>query len=515
MIMACQLGYAQFPNILVSKQFEPKGLSIAFNPKNTKEVVAGAGFAGAFYSRDGGYSWHKDSVICEEFNLFGNPVVLWDTAQKAYFSDCAYQNPQIVTDGSWVDRILVNRSEDSGKSFHFCEDFGKNAKHIQMRHSICVDPKTNKLHAVWTDFEKFESADVKDSSCIKYCRSSDGGKTWSDAKTISYFAGNCRNKDSTLLSANICCGPNGELYVCWAGPQGLVFQCSTDGGNTWLQKEIIVLPFKYGWQYTIGENYAANGLPTIGCDVSKTSAHKGRIYICWGDAKNGKNNKDVFITYSDDKGEYWTEPTLVTYYPNHKDQFMPRMQVDAKTGAVYILYYNKQNAFHNSFTDVYLAISRDGAKKFDHYKLNQLPFTLLKKDYYGDYTGLCVYNNEARAIWLQRMGKKELNVYTTIINDSILKRYVTAEKPEIELAKTFTYGNDIPVSFKSDRKLEVSASLTKPLDASFEKEVFKNKSFKAGTNSFSIKPSGLGLTKGAYILTLYYNGKTSYTWITE
>jgi hypothetical protein len=35
-------------------------------------------------------------------------------------------------------------------------------------------------------------------------------------------------------------GVNGEIYVTWAGPNGLAFQTSTDGGLTWLKKERII-----------------------------------------------------------------------------------------------------------------------------------------------------------------------------------------------------------------------------------------------------------------------------------
>jgi Neuraminidase (sialidase) len=325
--------------VLISKQLDPKGVSIAINPKNTKQQVAGAGMANAYYSEDGGISWKKSKAICDAFRLYGTPRVFWDTLRKAWFTDVAFPNPEVVTDGSWVDRIILNRSDSAGKSYANCEDVGKNGKKVQMRHFASVNEKNNEMHLTWTQFDRFESKAPEDTSHIRYSRSSNGGKTWSEPKTISSYYGNCSNGDSTVMGAVSCTGPGGEIYVCWAGPKGLLFQRYR---NSWAKEEKVLAPLRGGWDFKVNGTYKANGLPSIVCDNSK-GAHNGRIYVCWCDERNGENNEDIFYMYSDDGGETWIDPVILTYYSNHKAQFMPVMCLDNSTGHLYILYYDKKN----------------------------------------------------------------------------------------------------------------------------------------------------------------------------
>ncbi|MBI2721791.1 MAG: exo-alpha-sialidase [Bacteroidetes bacterium] len=510
-IFITNVGFSQFANILISSQLEAKGVSIAINPKNTKQMIAGAGMANAYFSEDSGLSWKKNGSICEAYNLFGEPMVFWDTAQKAFFTDLAYLNPNVLTDGSWVDRVILNKSDDFGKTYSNCEDFGKNEKKVQYRHFVNVDPKTNVFHATWTQFNKFESNLIKDSSIIRYSKSTDGGKRWSDPKKISLLPGNCSNSDSTLMGAVPCVGPDGDVYVAWAGAQGIVFQKSWNDGATWLPKEKIIVPQKNGWDYKVNGTHKANGLPFTFCDLSK-SAHRGRIYISWSDEKNGEKNKDVFLIYSDDKGENWSEPILVTYHPNHKEQFMPCMTIDQSNGYLYILYYDQKNYFENGLTDVYLALSKNGGQKFDYYKINNKPFKPNKDETFGNYLGISVVNSTVRPIWMQRDKKKELNVYTAIIDEKSLQNYTEGEN-EIELEKTFNFSEEINIKFNAKKDVEITAVITKPLEAGFEKVIIKNKKFKTGKNTLQIKTKDLELLKDSYIVTLYYNNKSSFTWI--
>jgi len=507
--------YGQFPNIIISSQFAPEEVSIAINPKNDKQIIAGSNLASSYYSDDAGYSWKRNGLTCNRFNVYGDPVVFWDTAQNAYYMHLSFPNKKITPDGSWVDRIVVNKSTDFGKSFPDCFGFGKNGKKVQDKHWACVDEKTNTIHVTWTQFDKYESKDITDTSIIRYANSKDGGETWSEPKKISFYTGDCLDSDNTVEGAVPTVGPNGEIYVAWAGPKGLVFQKSFDGGETWQEKEKIINPIKNGWDYKVEGILRTNGLPFTCCDNSNSS-QRGRIYICWGDEKNGEKNKDVFLIYSDDKGENWTDPILVTYRPNHKEQFMPFMTVDQKTGAVYILYYDRQNYQGNDFTDVYLAISKNGGLKFDYFKVNGISFKPDKEIFFGDYIGLSVVNGEARPIWMQMDKEKKLSIFTAIINDSTIKNNNgTNINNDITIKKTFKYEKKIKVSFNLKEKTTIVASITKPLDASFEKLVLKSKKFKAGDNTLVIKPKKFGLQKGSYVLTLYYNNKNNFVWITE
>jgi hypothetical protein len=510
-----QIGRAQFPNIAISSQFAPEEVCIAINPENPAQIIAGSNLASAYYSEDGGYNWIRKGLICKEFNVYGDPVVFWDTAQNAYYMHLSFPDKKITPDGAWVDRIVLNKSTDFGKTFPQCFAFGKNGKKVQDKHWACVDEKTNTIHVTWTQFDKYESKEITDTSIIRYASSKDGGETWSEPKKISFYTGDCLDSDNTVEGAVPSMGPNGEIYVAWAGPKGLVFQRSFDGGKTWMEKEKILNPLKNGWDYKVEGVFRTNGLPFTCCDISN-SPRRGRIYICWGDEKNGEKNKDVFLIYSDDKGENWTDPILVTYRPNHKEQFMPYLTVDQKTGAVYILYYDRQNFCGNEFTDVYLAVSNNGGLKFDYYKINENSFKPDKDIFFGDYIGLSAVNGQVRPIWMQMDEKKKLGIFTAIINDSTIKKYsLLNSNNNLTIEKTFKYDKKIKINFNLKEKAEMTASITKPLDASFEKVIVNSKKFKAGNSTIVIKPKKYGLQKGSYVLTLYYNNKNNFVWITE
>ncbi len=517
----CYFGRAQFPNITISSELEPEEVSIAINPKNTKQIIAGANLASSYYSHDGGFTWKRNTVFCKAFSVYGDPVLFWDNLQNAYYMHLSNPDKKITPNGNWVDRIVLNKSADLGRSYPDCFAFGKKGNKVQDKHWACVDEKTNTIHVTWTQFDKYESKEITDTSIIRYANSSNGGETWSEPKKISFYTGDCLDSDNTVEGAVPTMGPNGEIYVAWAGPKGLVFQTSFDGGKTWFEKEKIIGPIKNGWDYKVQGIFRSNGLPFTVCDLSN-GPQRGRIYICWGDEKNGEKNKDVFLTYSDDKGETWVDPILITYRPNHKEQFMPYLTVDQKTGFVYILYYDRQNYYKNDLTDVFLAVSKNGGSKFDYYKINQTAFKANKEVFFGDYIGVSAVNGEVRPIWMQ-MKEKDLSIYTAIVNDSTIDIYNKAElNKNLSIEKNFKYSEKIKIDFNLKQKAEIVFCITKPLDPAFEQIIVKKKKYKAGNRSLLIKPQKWKLPKGTYVLTLYCQGvlpseqgKNEFVWITE
>ncbi|MCE3260148.1 MAG: hypothetical protein K0S12_1789, partial [Bacteroidetes bacterium] len=109
----------------------------------------------------------------------------------------------------------------------------------------------------------------------------------------------------------------------------------------------------------------------------------------------------------------------------------------------------------------------------------------------------------------------ELNVYTAIIEESALSKQ-EGEKPadEISIEKMIPFSDEMKVNFNTKEKMEISAELTRPLDPEFQKILFKDKKFKTGNNTLSIKMKDLALQKGSYVLTLYFRNKTTFVWIT-
>ncbi len=506
-------SFAQFKAILISKVSDPEEVSIAINPKNTKQIIGGANLANAYVSNNGGLTWERNVVKCDAYGVYGDPVCFWDTLQNAYFMHLSLPNPKITSGGSWVDRIVTNKSTDFGVTYPTCSAIGKNGFKVQDKHWACVDLKTNDIHVSWTQFDKYESKEPQDSSIILYSNSKDAGQTWETPIRISHYAGDCADDDKTVEGAVPAVGPNGEIYVAWAGERGLMFNKSTDGGKTFLKTEKTVAPIKNGWVYDVDGIFRSNGLPFTSCDLSN-GPNRGRIYICWGDEKNGEKNKDVFLVYSDDKGETWTDPIVVTYFPNHKEQFMPYLTIDQSTGYLYILYYSRQNYLEGNKTDVYCAVSKNGGLKFDYYKINEKSFTPQKSIFFGDYIGISAVKGEVRPIWMEINSEKQLEVYTAIINDTSIARL---EKNKISAINFTTnklsFKDKIKVEFNSSKLGKYSVALYNPLKSAEEYIVAKNKKLKIGNNKLLIDTKKLNLKKGTYVLFLYNESESFYTWI--
>jgi hypothetical protein len=243
--------------------------------------------------------------------------------------------------------------------------------------------------------------------------------TWLDPGTrLNQLCGLCLDDDNTMEGAVPAVGPNGEVYVAWAGPKiinsqfGIFFTKSTDGGNTWLANNIYVADQPGGWDYNINGIYRANGLPITCCDVSN-GPYRGNIYINWTD-QAGSNDHDVKLAVSTNGGLNWSAPRRVNNDPSGKEQFFTWMTVDQTTGYLYFVFYDRRNYTDNLTTDVYMARSTDGGNTFTNFVISQSPFVPNSGTFFGDYTNISAANGHVRPIWA-RLQSLQLSVWTAIV----------------------------------------------------------------------------------------------------
>ena len=207
-------------------------------------------------------------------------------------------------------------------------------------------------------------------------------------------------------------GPNGEVYVCWAYDDKLWFDRSTDGGKTWLEKDILVAEQPGGWTFDIPGLGRANGLPFTVTDCSN-GPNRGTIYVNWADMRN--EHKDVWVTSSTDQGATWSDPVRVNDDTGDADQFFTAIDVDQLTGYVYCVFYDRRNHPGSNKTDVYLAVSKDGGKTFENMRISESPFLPVQGPFFGDYNDISVVDGHVRPIWT-RMDKGRLSVWTALID---------------------------------------------------------------------------------------------------
>lgn len=421
-------GAGQYTNILISTVQSPNEPSIVMNPRNPNELVAGSNLRSYYYSIDGGHNWTRGNLVSPEYGVWGDPCLIVDTAGTYYFFHLA--NPP---QGNWIDRIVCQKFDINQEEWTDGTYMGLNGTKAQDKEWAVVDSATNNIYVTWTQFDQYGTSDPDKFSNIMFSKSTDNGETWSDAMQINEVSGNCVDSDETTEGAVPAVGPNGEIYVAWSGPEGIVFDRSLDQGQTWLDQDIFIDNQPGGWDYDIPGISRCNGLPVTCCDISG-SAYEGTIYVNWTDQRNGTDDTDVWISRSTDGGNTWSEPLRVNDDPPGKHQFFTWMTIDQANGDIYIVFYDRRN-YEDSNTDVYLARSTDGGETFQNIRISESPFYPSSGVFFGDYTNITAYNQQVRPIWARADGTS-MSLWTAII-DMTVDVNETAEALPISLFQNY------------------------------------------------------------------------------
>ncbi len=361
-------------------------------------------------------------------------------------------------EGNWIDRIVCQKSTDNGASWNNGTFMGLNGTKAQDKEWATVDRANNNIYVTWTEFDSYGSSSEADSSFILFSKSEDAGETWSEAIRLSQTAGDCIDDDETVEGAVPTVGTNGEIYVAWAGRKtngelAIMFDKSTDNGETWLDQDIFVTNFPDGWAYDIPGISRCNGLPVTVCDTSGL-ANNGRIYINWTDQRNGTDDTDVWLVSSDNKGEAWTEPKRINDDPAGKQQFFTWLTIDQTSGYLYCVFYDRRN-YDNNYTDVYMAVSKDGGENFENIKISETPFSPNSGAFFGDYTNISAHNGVIRPIWT-RLDDSGLSIYTAIIEQE-------SNVPEKEANNIYAekiYPNPLTTEANFSYKLRKSSNIS-------------------------------------------------------
>lgn len=402
-------GYknVQIPAVSAKYPFNECEPSIAINPNNPDEIAAGTVLSGYHYSKDGGQSWQTKSLK-SKYGVYGDPVLHYDALGRLY-----YLHLSDYKKTSHLDRIVCQYTDQIEGNFSKGSFPAPNGTKVQDKHWVVIDPHTHAIYMTWTQFDAYDSADPKDSSVILFSKSLNRGQSWSEPIRISKFGGDCRDSDNTVEGAVPALGKNGEIFVCWTGPRGIMFQCSKDGGQTWLLEEKQLTDHVGGWDIDIPGIYRANGLPFLMADMSNGS-RDGTLYLNWCDQRNGSDDTDVWLMSSSDGGTTWTQAKRVNQDPPGKQQFLTSMAVDQKNGDLHFIYYDRRR-FKTNSTDVVWAKSSDGGLSFSEEIISTRPFLPNPEIFFGDYLGIAAHNGRVRPIW-PRMDNGVITLWTALID---------------------------------------------------------------------------------------------------
>jgi len=367
---------------------------ILFSSCNTLTFIPFFVSEGIYVTSDGGNTW-QGSDTCK-----GDPIAFHGG------------DPGIAIDknGTFI-MTRLGQSPFSGLFSHYSTDNGQTWSSQQVistddleRAAVASDviPLSTyygRTYAVWVRFAPpFPMV-------ISY--SDDGGQSWSAPLQIN-------NPPNRSAGGDICIGPDGEVYVCWAGVTEtspfkeiyVGFASSSDGGEHWDVTENAfpmngitgILPEK--------GNIRVNGLPGIDVDTTGGERH-GWIYIVSGQKELAPagSDPDIILNRSTDGGESWSAGIRVNQdaLSNGNIQYFPSVHVD-KFGAADILFYDDRNTSSDS-AGVFLARSLDGGDSWSEYEISDHnykpePIGGLGQGYQGDNIDLTSTETMIWPVWM-------------------------------------------------------------------------------------------------------------------
>jgi hypothetical protein len=494
-LVTCTLQ-AQNPNIQIGGTWnewlnEP---SVCINPTNPEQIVVGANADNYYISGDGGLTWQHGSLT-SSYGVNCDPVVLADTSGNFYYFHLVPDLSRVVCQK--MSGLSSTWSDGSFTAVYNNYDIDKEW--------ATFDPVTNNLYTSWSRFNTWGSSGAQDSTNIFIAKSTDGGLTWGEQKLISNIGGNATGGFGSVHGSYPATGPNGEVYVAWWSPAGLMFDKSTDEGETWLNTDINITGFPVTWIYTLPGIQTGVSFPVIACDRSNGPAN-GTIYVNWVDKRSGGNDANIWLSKSTDGGSTWSAPKRVNDDPAGRHQFFNFMTIDQVTGKIYIVFYDRRN-YTDSKTDVYLAISDDGGETFANYRISDSPFVPFSSVFFGHYIGVTAHNDHVFATWM-RMDAGQLSLWGVSIDPATVGI-------EREPVAPFSLSQNAPNPFQEftffSFKLENPSDVTLWVSDIFGNKVatlISEKRMSAGKHVISFSPEEYNLPSGMYHYSLVTSNMT-------
>ncbi len=409
----------------VTDQFE---VMIASNPVNRSHLFAAAhslrgGFlnAGVYVSTDNGASWFGwDTLQATNLNdQRGDPAPIVDKN-----GNLLYAHLTSATNFGTVTGIGVNRSTNNGVSFEPTVSIsgagGSDAdKELMGTDGIPTSQYYGRSYLAWTQFTAGGSP-----AEIFFSRTTDAGITWGNAQLV-----NTAGSTTFSQGTDVACGPNGEVYVCWAEEsrtspypsQSIGFAKSTNGGTAWTFTNTAyattgIRTFSFNdW------NVRVNDFPRIAVD-NTGGTHHGWIYIIEPekDRTPAGSEADIVLHRSTDGGATWSGGIRVNQdqLNNGKVQFFPAICID-EDGGINVSYYDNRNfPSVGDSCDIFMSRSIDGGNTWTDIQITDHHFKPKNAsgiNSMGDYSGITAGDGKVFPFWMDDITGK-YQAYTCAIN---------------------------------------------------------------------------------------------------
>ncbi len=376
----------------------------ATDPNNPQHLVSnveqdrwsdgGANAVTTSVSDDGGRSWTlapKQPAFSTCAGATAGSVGYYDRASDPWLSigpdGTAYQTALGFdirsTDGfGGASSVNASTSNDGGRTWNPPVQVDKDPNPLDLidKDSVTADPLIpGQAYAVWDrlhfdSLRKYVDDPTDLDGPTRFSMTTDGGRTWSPARTIFEPGPRAQTFDNQILVEPT--GPHkGRLIVMglWfttdptthADTAYIADQTSDDHGATWSAMKVAAPfpmappePYQPGVSQSEVLIRSGLGFKGIHADIFPNFAvdpQTGTIYAAWQDLTFSPAVSKIAVASSADGAESWSRPLRVDKAPGTAPTFSPQIRV-APDGTVGVIYYDLRNATTVSpgLTDLWL-----------------------------------------------------------------------------------------------------------------------------------------------------------------
>lgn len=395
-------------------------VTVAVNPTNPLNLIAtsnGGQLNGdeefVAYSMDGGQTWIQNPLTSANDGI-GTPAnsdrfdgaVTFDSfgnAHLVYMARVGFQSAMVYA-----------TSDDGGVSFS----------------TVTIEPQSSFNDKPWiaTGPDASDPTLQRQVVLITYANASGliaKAATVSGLGNVGAFSAN--STYSTFGNYGIpAVGDDGEFVVTWMNPAGgqgpanVLFTSDTNGlvgGINFGAITPITTSNAGGFDFIPATpDRSTFAAPYLAYDLSN-GPYRGRLYCAYADETANENDDfEIFIRYSDDNGQNWSQRIRVNDDAGVNSQFFQSIAVDPVTGAVFLGWYDARNDLGdgngadtdnvaNTDVEYFGTASMDGGLTWDTNvrisdgSSNQIRDLFDPGNDFGDYTGVAVYAGIGYAVW--------------------------------------------------------------------------------------------------------------------